>query len=218
MAYTDSYKHKGLRKKLVEQLRSKNISDEKILSAFSDIPRHFFLDPVFAEWAYRDVAFSIEADQTISQPYTVAIQTKLLEVKPKDKIMEIGTGSGFQAAVLHYLGARVYTIERQEKLFHKTSALLSEIGFNGVRTFLGDGYKGLPRFAPFQKIIITAGATEIPMELVNQLSIGGIMVLPLGEGEEKDMVRLTKIDDKNIKREKFGKFRFVPFMPGVEKG
>jgi len=218
MAHTDSYKHKGLRKKLVEQLRSKNISDEKILSAFSDIPRHFFLDPVFAEWAYRDVAFSIEADQTISQPYTVAIQTKLLEVKPKDKIMEIGTGSGFQAAVLHYLGARVYTIERQEKLFHKTSALLSEIGFNGVRTFLGDGYKGLPRFAPFQKIIITAGATEIPMELVNQLSIGGIMVLPLGKGEEKDMLRLTKIDDKNIKREKFGKFRFVPFMSGVEKG
>lgn len=217
MAYTDSYRHKGLRKKLVEQLRSKNISDENILAAFSDIPRHFFIDPVFAEWAYRDVAFSIEADQTISQPYTVAVQTKLLDVSPKDKIMEIGTGSGFQAAVLHYLGARVYTIERQEKLFHKTSALLVDIGFKGVRTFLGDGYKGLPRYAPFDKIIITAGATEIPMELLNQLREGGIMVLPLGEGEEKDMIKLTKIDEKNIRREKFGKFRFVPFLPGVEK-
>lgn len=217
MEYTDNYRHKGLRKKLVESLRAHKLFDEKILNAIDSIPRHFFLDPAFADWAYKDIAFPIDAEQTISQPYTVAFQTQLLDVKPKDKILEIGTGSGYQAAVLHYLGAKVYTIERHEKLFHKTTVLLIEIGFEGVRTFLGDGYKGLPRYAPFDKIIVTAGAEEIPADLVRQLRPGGIMVIPQGQGEDKDMVKLTKIDDKNIKREKFGKFRFVPFLGGVER-
>ncbi|MBK7096131.1 MAG: protein-L-isoaspartate(D-aspartate) O-methyltransferase [Saprospiraceae bacterium] len=217
MEYIDNYRHKGLRKKLVDSLRAHKLFDEKILKAIADIPRHFFLDPAFADWAYKDIAFPIDAEQTISQPYTVAFQTQLLDVKPKDKILEIGTGSGYQAAVLHYLGAKVYTIERHEKLFHKTTVLLIEIGFEGVRTFLGDGYKGLPRYAPFDKIIVTAGAEEIPSELVKQLRPGGIMVIPQGQGEDKDMVKLTKIDDKNIKREKLGKFRFVPFISGISK-
>jgi len=213
--YIDNYRHKGLRKKLVEILRTKGIEDENILQAFYDIPRHYFLDMAFAEWAYKDVAFPIDADQTISQPYTVAFQTNLLEIKPKDKILEIGTGSGFQAAVLSYLGAKVYSIERQEKLFHKTSKFLQEIGFGKVRTFFGDGYLGLPRYAPFDKIIITAGASEIPNELIKQLKVGGIMVIPYSTDEVKDMIKLIKIDEKNIRREKHGKFRFVPFVEGV---
>ena len=167
--------------------------------------------------AYKDIAFPIDAEQTISQPYTVAFQTQLLNVQPKDKILEIGTGSGYQAAVLSFLGAKVYTIERQEKLFHTTSVFLIEIGFEAVRTFLGDGYKGLQRYAPFDKIIITAGATEIPQELIKQLKPGGIMVIPLGQSDDKDMVKLTKVDEKNIKIEKFGKFRFVPFLGGVKR-
>lgn len=217
MEYTDSYRHKGLRKKLVDSLRNHKLFDEKILNAIADIPRHFFLDPAFADWAYKDIAFPIDAEQTISQPFTVAFQTKLLDVKPKDKILEIGTGSGYQAAVLSYLGAKVYTIERQEKLFHKTSVLLIEIGYEAVRTFLGDGYKGLPRYAPFDKIIITAGASEIPKELLNQLKPGGILIIPLGNEDDKDMVKLTKLDDRNVKIEKFGKFRFVPFLSGIER-
>jgi len=217
MRYIDSYRHKGLRRNLVKILRSKGISNEKILDAISKIPRHFFLDPAFAEWAYKDVAFPIDADQTISQPYTVAFQTYLLDIKPKDKVLEIGTGSGYQATVLAELGAKVYTIERHEKLFIKTTEFLNEIGFGQIRTFFGDGYKGLPRYAPFDKIIITAGATEIPNELLKQLKIGGILVIPYGTGESKDMLKLVKLDEKNLRREKHGKFRFVPFVKGVEK-
>lgn len=216
MNYIDSYKHKGLRKKLVETVRKKGIADENILKAIGDIPRHYFLEPAFDEWAYKDIAFPIDSDQTISQPYTVAFQTMLLDVKPKDKILEVGTGSGYQAAVLSYLGAKVYTIERHEKLFQKTTVKLIEIGFELIRTFLGDGYKGLPRYAPFDKIIVTAGAKEIPAELVKQLKSGGIMVIPQGEGDDKDMVKLTKLDEKSIKREKFGKFRFVPLLGGIQ--
>ena len=216
MNYTDSYRHKGLRKKLVELVKSKGINDDRILQAILKIPRHYFLDAAFADWAYRDVAFPIDADQTISQPYTVAFQTELLDVKPKDKILEIGTGSGYQATVLIELGAKVYTIERQKKLFEKTSKFLAEIGYNSIRTFFGDGYLGLPRYAPFDKIIITAGANNIPKELLKQLKIGGIMVIPYGNGDVKDMIKLIKIDAKNIRREKHGKFRFVPFKTGVE--
>ena len=217
MKYIDNYRHKGLRKKLVGIVRSKGIRDEKILDAIYDIPRHYFLDAAFAEWAYKDVAFPIDADQTISQPYTVAFQTELLEIKTKDKILEIGTGSGYQAAVLIHMGAKVYTIERQEKLFVKTTKFLEEIGFGMIRTFFGDGYKGLERYAPFDKIIVTAGATEIPNELIRQLKVGGIMVIPFGEGDTKDMIKLIKIDEKNIRREKHGKFRFVPFVKGMER-
>ena len=217
MKYIDSYRHKGLRKKLVEIVRNKGIKDERILQAIGNIPRHYFLDPEFADWAYKDVAFPIDAGQTISQPYTVAFQTELLEVKPKDKILEIGTGSGYQAAVLSFLGAKVYTIERQERLFFKTTGFLEEIGFGAIRTFLGDGYKGLPRYAPFDKIIVTAGASEIPKALVEQLKTGGIMVIPFGKGEVKDMIRLKKVDDKNVTLQKLGKFSFVPFVKGVNK-
>ncbi len=217
MKYTDSYRLKGLRKKLVETVRSKGIKDERILEAIENIPRHYFIDPEFADWAYKDAAFPIEAGQTISQPYTVAFQTELLDIKPKDKVLEIGTGSGYQAAVLSYLGAKVYTIERQEKLFLKTTKFLKEIGFGVIRTFHGDGYLGLPLYAPFDKIIVTAGASEIPQELVKQLKPGGIMVIPYGTGETKDMIKLTRLDDDNIQMEKHGKFSFVPFLKGVNK-
>jgi len=216
MKYIDNYRHRGLRKKLVEIVKSKGINDDKILRALNKIPRHYFLEPAFTDWAYKDVAFPIDADQTISQPYTVAFQTELLEVKPKDKILEIGTGSGYQAAVLVELGAKVYTIERQKKLFEKTNKFLNEIGYGVIRTFFGDGYLGLPRYAPFDKIIITAGANEIPNELLKQLKVGGIMVIPYGSGDVKNMMKLIKVDEKNIRREKHGKFRFVPFKTGVE--
>jgi protein-L-isoaspartate(D-aspartate) O-methyltransferase len=217
MQYSDNYRHKGLRKKLVEGLRSKGIKDEKILEAIGTIPRHFFLDPAFDDWAYKDVAFPIDADQTISQPYTVAMQTWLLDVKPRDKVLEIGTGSGYQACVLSFLGAKVYTIERQEKLYIKTADFLPEIGYGSIRTLLGDGYKGAPRFAPFDKILITAGAPYIPQDLVDQLKIGGYLVVPLGKGDIQEMVRLIKVDDSNVKKEKFGSYRFVPLLKGINK-
>lgn len=217
MQYSDNYRHKGLRKKLVEGLKRKGISDEAILEAIGTIPRHYFLDQAFDDWAYKDVAFPIDADQTISQPYTVAMQTQLLEVKPKDKILEIGTGSGYQACVLSYLGAKVYTIERQEKLYIQTAEFLPGIGFGNIRTLFGDGFKGAPRFAPFDKILITAAAPEIPGALIEQLKVGGYLVIPLGEGEVQEMLRLTKVADKKLKKEKFGSYRFVPLLKGVNK-
>jgi protein-L-isoaspartate(D-aspartate) O-methyltransferase len=179
-----------------------------------DIKRHLFLDPAFADWAYKDVAFPIDAGQTISQPYTVALQTDLLKVEKGDKILEIGTGSGFQACVLAYLGAKVYTIERQRTLFDKTNKLLQDIGFTHIRTLYGDGYKGAPRFAPFDKIIITAGATSIPQTLIDQLKPGGIMVIPVGEGDLKTMVRIFKTPQGKLLKENHGLCKFVPFLPG----
>ena len=217
MDHTDNYRQKGLRKKLVEELRRKGISDEAILEAIGTIPRHYFLDQAFDEWAYKDVAFPIDADQTISQPYTVAMQTWLLQVKPKEKVLEIGTGSGYQACVLSFLGAKVYTIERQEKLFVQTSAFLPEIGFGSIRTLFGDGYKGAPRFAPFDKILITAGAPVIPQALIDQLKIGGILVVPLGEGTIQEMIRLIKVSETRIIKENHGSYRFVPLLKGVNK-
>jgi len=210
----DTHIHKGLRQQLVRELRNKGISDEKILSAFMDIPRHFFLDKTFAEWAYKDVAFPIDADQTISQPYTVAIQTTLLDVKKGEKVLEIGTGSGFQACVLAYLGSKVYTIERQKTLFDKTEKLLEKLGYGHIRTLYGDGYLGAPRFAPFDKILLTAAASEIPQTLIDQLKPGGIMVVPFGGGNVQDMLRITKNEDGTLKKEKFGKYSFVPFLKG----
>ena len=213
----DTYKHKGLRTNLVKELRRKGIEDEKILQAFMDVPRHYFLDKAFAEWAYKDTAFPIDADQTISQPYTVAIQTQLLDLKPKDKVLEIGTGSGYQATILAQLGAKVYTIERQEKLFVKTNALLEKIGFGRIRTLFGDGYKGAPRFAPFDKILVTAGADKAPEVLLSQLKIGGIMVIPVGGDDVQVMKRITRVSEKKFKTENFGQFRFVPFLKGINK-
>ena len=164
----------------MKELKNKGIKDDRILNAFMDIPRHFFLENSFSDWAYKDVAFPIDADQTISQPYTVAVQTALLDIKQGDVVLEIGTGSGFQACVLAYLKAKVYTIERQSKLYEKTTKLLKEIGFGKIRTLFGDGYEGAPRFAPFDKILVTAGASDIPQKLLDQLKPGGIMVIPFG--------------------------------------
>lgn len=213
---TDTYKLKGLRMQLVRELKNKGISDERILKAFEEIPRHYFLDKAFAEWAYRDVPFPIDADQTISQPYTVAYQTELLEIKKGDRVLEIGTGSGFQACVLAHMGARVYTIERQEKLYIKTNALLEKIGFTQVRTLFGDGYLGAPRFAPFDKILLTAGAQKVPQALFDQLAVGGILVVPLGNDDIQVMTKYTKISEGELKTETFDQFRFVPFLPGVQ--
>ena len=214
----DSYFHQGLRSKLVSTLRQKGIQDERILSAFMHIPRHLFLDSAFAKWAYTDVAFPIDSDQTISQPYTVAIQTELLDLKGTEKVLEIGTGSGFQACVLSYLGTKVYTIERQEKLFYKTDELLNKLGYGRIRTLLGDGYKGSPRFAPFDRILVTCGAPFVPQDLLDQLKIGGIMVIPLGEGDVQRMIRITKISPTKFEKKDFGAFRFVPFLQGVNRG
>jgi protein-L-isoaspartate(D-aspartate) O-methyltransferase len=212
----DTHRHKGLRQKLINELRTKGITDERILSAFMDIPRHYFLDKAFSDWAYKDVAFPIDADQTISQPYTVAVQTTLLDIKKGDKILEIGTGSGYQACVLSYLGAKVYTIERQKKLFDKTSRFLHDIGFGQVRTLYGDGYLGAPRFAPFDKILLTAAATEIPQKLIDQLKPDGIMVVPLGSGDIQQMKRIIKNTDGTIREENYGNYRFVPFLKGIQ--
>ncbi len=211
----DSYQHKGLRKRLVETLRKRGVLDEKILAAFSAVPRHFFLDNAFAEHAYEDKPFSIGHGQTISQPFTVAYQTQLLEVQAREKVLEIGTGSGYQAAILAELGARVYSVERQEALFLKTQKLLADLGFS-VRCFFRDGWKGLPEFAPFDKIIVTAGAPEVPEILKNQLKIGGILVVPVGEFIQK-MYKITRLGEADFKAEIFDDFRFVPFLAGVEK-
>lgn len=213
----DTYRHKGLRKKLVEILRQKGIQDGPILTAIGKIPRHSFLDRAFEEWAYQDVPFPIGADQTISQPYTVAFQTWLLEIKETDKVLEIGTGSGYQACVLAELGAKVYTIERQESLFKRTNKLLKALGYQRVRTFLGDGYKGLPRFSPFDKILVTAGATEVPLMLLNQLKIGGFLIIPVGKGDDQEMLKVCKKKEHKFETERFGRFRFVPFLPGVQR-
>ncbi len=214
----DTYRQRGLRQQLVKSLREKGIHDERILSAFMEVKRHLFLDDAFSEWAYKDVAFPIDAGQTISQPYTVAFQTQLLQIEKGDKVLEIGTGSGFQACILAHMGAKVYTIERQKLLFDKTNKKLVELGFTNIRTLFGDGYKGAPRFAPFNKIIVTAGADSIPETLVDQLAPGGRMVIPVGQGDLKTMILLKKTNDGKMIKEKHGLCRFVPFLPGEEKG
>lgn len=210
----DTYRHKGLRKKLTEAIRDKGITDERLLQAINNIPRHFFLDSAFDEVAYADRAFPIGEGQTISQPYTVAYQTQLLEVKPFDKILEIGTGSGYQAVVLAQMGAQVYTIERQKKLFESNKRFEYLRRFPNIKFFYGDGFEGLPTFAPFDKILITAAAPEIPPRLIEQLKPGGMMVLPLGTGEVQRMMRITKLDDEVVKEEVFDHFSFVPMLEG----
>ncbi len=211
----DSYRHKGLRKKLVAELIQKGIRDERVLEAISRVPRHLFLDKAFEEWAYKDTAFAIDCDQTISQPYTVAFQSSLLQVKPGEKVLEIGLGSGYQACVLSELGAKVYSIERHKALHDKTAARLRDLGYGVIRTFYGDGYQGLPRFAPFDKILITAACPEIPQALLDQLKEGGCLVVPLGSDQEtQEMIRVTKEEGGTFKKEKFGYFRFVPMLHG----
>lgn len=207
----DTYKHKGMRRQLAETVAEKGIKDQRIIDAIGKIPRHFFMDSSFENFAYRDVPFPIGAGQTISQPYTVAFQSELLEIKKGDKILEVGTGSGYQACVLVELGAKVFSIERQKLLYDKTKILLNQLGYK-VNTFYGDGYKGLPTFAPFDKIIITAGAPEIPTDLLIQLKIGGIMVIPLGGDEGQKMIRIEKFAENEYKKSQHGDFVFVPML------
>ena len=211
----DTYKHKGLRQQLVRHIKKQNLCRDSILEAISAIPRHLFLDEAFAEWAYKDVPFKIDAEQTISQPSTVAAMTELLDVSPKETILEIGTGSGYQACVLAYLGAKVYTVERQPVLFKKTSRFLESIGYGQIRTLYGDGYQGYERFAPYDKIIVTAGAPFIPSALLDQLKKGGCLVIPidLPDGNQL-MKKITKNDIGNFTESDHGLFRFVPMLPG----
>ena len=211
----DNYRHKGMRKSLVEELKNKGISDGNVLNAINTVPRHVFLDSSFLDFAYQDKAFPIGSGQTISQPFTVAFQSSLLEIKKNMKVLEIGTGSGYQACVLAEMGAKVFSIERQRKLYTKTKAFLAEFPYR-IKMFLGDGNKGLPTYGPFDRIIITAAAPEIPQTLIDQLKIGGMMVIPLSENDDhQTMLRLTKQEDGSMKREEYGDFRFVPMLKGV---
>lgn len=213
----DNYRHKGLRKQLVAELREKGIHDERVLAAVEAIPRHFFLDPAFERAAYEDRAFPITAGQTISQPYTVAYQTQLLDLKKFDKVLEIGTGSAYQACVLAELGAMVYTIERQKALYEQTGQFFFLKNYPNIKRFYGDGYEGLPSFAPFDKVIVTAAAPYIPPKLVEQLKPGGIMVIPVGDDEGQKMMRITKNKDGSITEEERGDFVFVPMLGGKNK-
>lgn len=212
----DSFKHKGMRRQLISELREKGIQDERILDAFNNIPRHFFLDLVFETQAYSNQAFQIGSGQTISHPYTVAFQTTLLEVEKGDKILEIGTGSAYQTCVLCDLGAKVYSIERHRELFLKAKKMVEHFNFNPRLSF-GDGYKGLPQFAPFDKILITCGAPEIPIELIEQLKVGGIMVIPVGEGKDQIMLKIIKQQNGELIINEFGTFSFVPMLENKVK-
>ncbi len=212
--YEDTYRHKGLRKKLIDILRDKGITDEAVLSAMNNIPRHFFLDSAFDEIAYEDRAFPISEGQTISQPYTVAYQTQLLQVKPYDKVLEIGTGSIYQATVLAEMGVKVFTIERQKALFEKTKQYIFKSKYPNLKFFFGDGYEGLPTYAPFDKVIITAAAPFIPPKLIEQLKPGGKMIVPVDEGNVQRMLRITKNVDGSMSEEAFEHFSFVPMLTG----
>jgi protein-L-isoaspartate(D-aspartate) O-methyltransferase len=212
--FEDSYRHKGLRRQLVEVIRQKGITDERVLDAILHIPRHFFMDSAFDKIAYEDRAFPIGEGQTISQPYTVAYQSQLLEVKPYEKVLEIGTGSAYQASVLAEMKAQVYTIERQKKLFDGNRQFPYLKKYPALKFFYGDGYEGLPTYGPFDKVIVTAAAPFIPPKLVEQLKPGGLMVIPVGEGQVQRMLRLTKQADGSATQEVFDNFSFVPMVGG----
>jgi len=216
MDFQDTLRHQGLRKLLVEGIRIKGIKDEKVLAAIGKVPRHMFMDSSFTQFAYKDQAFPIGAGQTISQPFTVAMQTYLLQVERHDKILEVGTGSGYQAAVLLEMGATVYTIERQRELYLKTQSILPQIGYN-PKFFYGDGYKGLPTYGPFDRIIITAGAPAIPEELLTQLKVGGRMVIPMGPREKQTMYVVVKTSETEYYKESHGTYVFVPMLKGTDK-
>ncbi|MBQ5958114.1 MAG: protein-L-isoaspartate(D-aspartate) O-methyltransferase [Bacteroidales bacterium] len=211
----DNYRHKGMRQQLVNQLRKEGITNETVLAAIKEVPRHVFLDSSFVEFAYSDQAFPIGSGQTISQPSTVAFQTELLAVEKGMKVLEIGTGSGYQACVLAAMGARVFSIERQRNLFFRTKEILEQLPFR-LKLFLGDGFEGLPTYAPFDRIIITAGAPCIPPKLIEQLKPNGIMVIPMDNTEGgQTMQRVTKQPDGSLAQEEFGNFKFVPMLSGT---
>jgi protein-L-isoaspartate(D-aspartate) O-methyltransferase len=207
----DSYKHQGLRKQLVEVIRDKGIADASVLAAIEKVPRHFFFDSSFLKYAYEDKAFPIGAGQTISQPYTVAFQTELLRLSKGEKVLEVGTGSGYQACILAEIGTKVFSIERQKSLYDKAVQFLPSLGYR-IKLFYGDGYKGLPAYAPFDKIIVTAGAPFIPDALMDQLKPGGILVIPVGGGDVQEMTTITRISEREFKKREHGKFRFVPLL------
>ncbi len=209
----DTFLHKGLRQKLVEEIKKKGITDTNVLNAISKVPRHLFMDSSFIHFAYKDKAFPIAANQTISQPYTVAFQSELLKIKKGDKVLEIGTGSGYQTAVLLEMGAQVFTIERHKTLVMSAQTLLPKIGYR-PKFFYGDGFEGLPTYAPFDKILITAGAPEIPKKLIEQLKIGGLLVLPIGNDQEQTMTLVEKKDNGSVEKVEFGTFIFVPMLKG----
>jgi protein-L-isoaspartate(D-aspartate) O-methyltransferase len=217
---TDTYRHKGLRRRLVRDLRQKGISDERVLLAIGMVPRHFFVEKAFDDMAYTDVALPIASSQTISQPYTVAYQTTILGVEPNEKVLEIGTGSGYQTCVLAEMGALVFTIERQKELYMSVGKVLQahfQHYHSRIQVFFRDGYKGLEEYAPFDKIIVTAAAPDLPHVLLQQLRIGGILVVPVGDTEkDQTMCRITRLSANEFQTEKLDKFRFVPFLEGTE--
>lgn len=210
----DTYRHKGLRKRLITTLGKKGIQSKKVLNAMMQIPRHFFLDKAFEELAYEDKAFPIGLEQTISHPFTVAYQTELLDIQKREKVLEIGTGSGYQAAVLAVLGARVYTVERHKPLHQKSKLMFKQLQLINIRAYFRDGYKGLAEFAPFDKIIVTAAAPFVPEPLKKQLKIGGKMVIPVDKDNVQEMQCWTKINETEFEIECFDKFQFVPFLKG----
>ena len=212
----DLPKHKGLRNQLVKIIKAKGIKNKKVLDAISKVPRHLFMDSGFIDFAYKDQAFPIAANQTISQPYTVAFQTELLEIEEGDKVLEIGTGSGYQTAVLITLKAEVYSIERQKELYEKARKYLPKIGYVAKKLSFGDGYKGWPAFAPFDKILVTAGAPEVPKALLSQLKIGGRLVIPVGDDIQTMTVYIRK-SEKEFEKHEYGEFRFVPMLKESEK-
>ena len=212
----DTYKHKGLRKKLIEELKKQGIDDKKVLDAMMKIPRHFFMDISYNKLAYTNKAFQIGSGQTISQPFTVAFQTQLLGVEKGNKILEVGTGSGYQTAVLLELGARVYTIERQKELYLKALVFLPQLGYE-AQFFYGDGYIGKPTYGPFDKIIVTAGAPYIPEKLKNQLKIGGVLVVPVGNNDKQTMFSIVRLSETEFKQTEFGDFLFVPMLEGIQR-
>ena len=211
----DDFKYKGLRSQLVQSLSNKGITDKRVLDAMMTVPRHQFFDIGLLDYAYVDKAYPIAAGQTISQPYTVAFQTQLLEVKPREKVLEIGTGSGYQAAILAQMGAKVFTIERQKELFKSSQRLFSQLGLS-IRGFFGDGYAGKPTYGPFDKILVTCGAPFVPEALKEQLAIGGYIVIPVDKGSVQTMQRVTKLSETEFKTEDFGLFSFVPMVSGTE--
>ncbi len=208
---TDTYRHKGMRRKLAESIKEKGIKDIGVLAAIEKIPRHYFLDTSFIEIAYQDKPFPIGLGQTISQPFTVAFQTELLDVKKDEKILEIGTGSGYQACVLLEMGAKVFSVERHRPLHQKAKVLLQQMGYI-PKLFYGDGYKGLPAYAPFDKILVTAGAPQVPDALLQQLKPGGILVIPVGVDDKQIMTTIKKITENDFEKREYGNFRFVPLL------
>jgi protein-L-isoaspartate(D-aspartate) O-methyltransferase len=210
--FIDNYREKGARKRLVEVLKKKGIEDERVLESIGRVPRHYFFDETFWAQAYKDIAFPIGEGQTISQPYTVAYQTELLHIRHGDRVLEIGTGCGYQTCILIDLGAVVYTIERQEKLYERTRQVIPHIGYKGAHYFCGDGSKGIIKHAPYDKIIVTAGAPFVPEDLLKQLAIGGILVIPVGDEQSQKMVTVLKVSEHDYEKIVLDTFRFVPLV------